>query len=163
MPHRPLVHQCPLVLIVSMSMLAIDTPARAAGGFELDDFVFLGVWDALTQNWEAQASGCIWSDAGETLYQVRAEGLNDTTSNFRLSNEVGNRVDLNVHWNDQSTDTGRERLLPNQLSDTYPIDPLPDCGGTANLWITLSVDALDMDLAPQGIYSDSLLFTLDPL
>jgi hypothetical protein len=140
-------------------LVALTTSAE----IRIDGDLFVGVWTPSRNRWEASTSVCVVNrDAGGS-YRIRVSGTNDGTR-FVLKESSGNTINYRLLWRRSGTRGQRERLTPGVASRrVYTYADETGCQRSQAPSLSVRINDRALDRALPGIYTDTLLITIEPI
>lgn len=161
MPARAgnLTRSLPSVLLCAMLLWVT---ALAAASVSVSGDLFFGTWSPTRNQWVALAPVCVWNEDGG-VYRVRVSGA-ATGAEFALLDPAGYRIDYQLNWLRSGSRGEREQLDPGTASNrVYQFSTEPNCIDSERPHLQARINDRSLDLAPPGIYRDTLYITVEPL
>ena len=149
-------------LLALLCAAVLAGTASAFANVSVSGDLFVGVWTPTRNRWEATTPVCIWNEDGGA-YRIRVTGVG-TGSDFALTDPGGFSIDYVLRWLRSGASGERESLRPGIASSRlYDFSVSEGCFDEEPPHLYVFINDRQLDLAPPGIYTDTLQVIIEPL
>lgn len=149
-------------ILVASCTLALVCTTVAGAAVSVSGELFFGIWSPTRNQWEATTPVCV-TDREGGAYRVRVSGLAGGEE-FALLDPGGYSVDYRLSWLRSGTRGEREQLTAGVASQrVYQSSTEANCIDAEPPHLQARINDRTLDLAPPGVYRDTLFIIIEPI